>query len=110
MINIGKRFCLFGFSISYKICRSVSAFFVVVISCMHILISIGIKIYSIFSVFQHFHSVREHKSVRRNEFKARAGYQSFDPLLHARFFRLRIHAWRRHPCLSMELYGCESRK
>ena len=54
-----------------------------------------------------FHSVQEHKSVRQNEFKARAGYQSFDPLLHARFFRLRINARRRHQCLNMELYGCE---
>ena len=45
----------------------------------------------------------------QNEFKARDGYQSFDPLLHARFFGLRIHAWRRHQCLNMELYVCESR-
>ncbi|XP_020603681.1 neuropilin-1-like [Orbicella faveolata] len=59
---------------------------------------------------RHFHTIREDKSVRKNEFEARAGYQSFDPLLHARFFRLRIHAWRRHQCLSMELYGCESRE
>ena len=26
------------------------------------------------------------------------------------FFLLRIHAWRRHRCLSMELYWCESRE
>ena len=33
--------------------------------------------------FQHFHNVREHKSVHKNEFKARAGYPSCDQ--HARF-------------------------
>ena len=58
--------------------------------------------------FQHFHSNREHKSVRKNYYKARVGYQSFDPLLHARFFRMKLHAWRGRQCLSLELYGCES--
>ena len=54
--------------------------------------------------------MREDKSVRKNYYKARARYQSFDPLLHARFFRLRIHAWTVHQCVTMQLYGCESRE
>ena len=51
---------------------------------------------------------REHKSVRKNFSKAKARYQAFDPFLHARFFRLKIRAWRGHQCLTLELYGCDS--
>ena len=57
---------------------------------------------------QHFRVEREHKSVRKNYSKAKARYQAFDPFLHARFFRLKIRAWRGHQCLTLELYGCDS--
>ncbi|XP_073230078.1 uncharacterized protein [Porites lutea] len=57
---------------------------------------------------RHFRVEREHKSVRKNYSKAKARYQAFDPFLHARFFRLKIRAWRGHQCLTLELYGCDS--
>ena len=78
------------------------------IACQKQQTVIYLVIYSYIFFLQHFRVEREHKSVRKNYYKAKARYQAFDPFLHARFFRLKIRAWRGHQCLTLELYGCDS--
>ncbi|XP_044183225.1 uncharacterized protein LOC114977128 [Acropora millepora] len=58
--------------------------------------------------YRHFQVEREHRSQRKNYYKTKARYQSFNPALHARLVRIRIEAWRGIPCMSLYLYGCDS--
>ena len=62
------------------------------------------------SFSQHFHVEREHESQDKNYYKTKARYQAFNPALHARLVRIRIEAWRLVPCMTLYLYGCDSRK
>ena len=61
--------------------------------------------------FQRFKTTEELKDKRRTKnvsYKPRAHFQLLDPLIHARVIKIHIHAWRIKPCMSLEVFACDS--